>query len=119
MKIERLSFLLAPLSFQQGSASTKLDEIRGRGWLNCGIVLYPGFAMVPEGGQDAVGMDVDLCQAFAAAIFGSPENHELVTLTFAERLPAVTNGTVDLVGSTAHTMARDANPVSSVLCGKI
>ena len=75
--------------------------------------------MVPEGGQDAVGMDVDLCQAFAAAIFGSPENLELVTLAFTERLTAVTNGTVDLVGITPPTMGRDANPASSVLCGKI
>lgn len=58
---------LAPANAQR---SSRLDLIRARGTLGCGVPAnMPGFSVVVDE-TDATGMDADLCRAAAATIFG-------------------------------------------------
>jgi general L-amino acid transport system substrate-binding protein len=63
-----LGFLTAmPLA----AAADRVDDIKSRGHLICGLAPdRPGFAVVS--GQDATGLGADFCRGIAAAIFGRP-----------------------------------------------
>jgi general L-amino acid transport system substrate-binding protein len=51
----------------------RLDQIRRRGHLTCGVAPeVAGFASVDERGRYR-GLDVDICRAMAAALFGDPD----------------------------------------------
>jgi general L-amino acid transport system substrate-binding protein len=93
-----------------------LAEIYNRGTLHCGLpfVNSPGFLQdvsdSPEYEHDWVGMDIELCKAISAAIFGTP-NFVSVTMTQStgsdERWTALASKKVDLVLRSTHTMQRD------------
>ena len=99
-----LALLLAPLT----AAADRLDDIRERGMLRCGVNgETPGLSYRDADG-DWSGIDVDLCRAVAAAIVGSPDKLELIPLTTAERFSALRDGKVDLLArNTTWTQARD------------
>jgi general L-amino acid transport system substrate-binding protein len=92
--------------------STTLDDIQQRGVLNCGVVVAPGFVEQPTS-DTFVGIDVDLCRAVAAGIFGVTEEDpdeyiDYNIMTYAERWEALQSKEVDLLAaSTTHTMERD------------
>ena len=55
-------------------AGPRLDAIRRKGALTCGVAPgVAGFAEVSAQGRYS-GLDVDICRALAAAIFGSPDH---------------------------------------------
>jgi general L-amino acid transport system substrate-binding protein len=55
------------------------------------------------------GLDVDVCRAIAAALFGDPEKVEFRNLDSTARFPAVASGEVDLLSrNTTWTASRDA-----------
>ncbi len=57
----------------QRAGPTRLERIRARGALGCGIEpAVPGFAERDEQGRYR-GLDIDVCRAVAAAIFGTPD----------------------------------------------
>ncbi|MFM8543398.1 MAG: amino acid ABC transporter substrate-binding protein, partial [Vulcanococcus sp.] len=57
-----------------GVQSQKLNTIRGRGKLICGVDgKLPGFSFVGPDGR-YTGLDVDICRAVAAAVLGDPNN---------------------------------------------
>jgi general L-amino acid transport system substrate-binding protein len=59
-------------------AGQRLENIRAKGVVTCGIwPAVAGFA-APEAGGRYHGMDVDVCRAVAAAIFGDPEKVQYV-----------------------------------------
>jgi general L-amino acid transport system substrate-binding protein len=65
---------------QPVQAQNRLARIRERGTLVCGIAPgVAGFATVDSRGQYS-GLDVDLCRAVAAAIFGTPAKVRFVRL---------------------------------------
>ena len=58
------------ISFSQIRANT-LDDVKNRGYLNCGVAeSFIGFAS-PDDSGEWIGFDVDLCRAVAVAIFGA------------------------------------------------
>ncbi|MFN3227849.1 MAG: transporter substrate-binding domain-containing protein [Hyphomicrobiales bacterium] len=81
-----------------------LDDVIDRGVLRCGVVLdFP-----PIGFRDAnnepAGFDVDYCADLAAAL---DVEHEIMPLTWAERLPVIVTGRADVVfGATSDTLER-------------
>jgi len=85
-------------------SADKLDEIISKGKLRCGVVLdFP-----PMGYRDAknkpAGFDVEYCKDLAKAL---DVKLELLNMSFAQRLPAITSGKVDVViGSTSDTLKR-------------
>src|ERR1043166_4636264 len=67
-----VALVLALLTAGPALAQGRLARIRQRGTLVCGVAPgVAGFAHVDGGGRYS-GLDVDICRAVAAAIFGSP-----------------------------------------------
>jgi general L-amino acid transport system substrate-binding protein len=92
----------------QASAGAVLDEIKQRGKLRCGIYQnVPALATLDDRGRWQ-GFDVDYCRAVAAALFGSPDAVEFVTMTFAQGIPAIQSREVDMAGlAMTLTIGRD------------
>jgi general L-amino acid transport system substrate-binding protein len=74
-----LALLLAALTSAAAAEPSRLDRIRERGHLVCGIKTgIPGFAMLDTRGRHT-GFEIDLCRALATAIFGDPQRVEFAT----------------------------------------
>lgn len=87
---------------------SRLDTVRARGRLICGISgSTVGFSFVEPRSGEMVGFDADHCRAMAAFI--GVASVEFVQLTSASRIPAVIAGSVDVVfRTTTQTFGRDA-----------
>ena len=87
-----------------------LTEVLARGDVQCGVSgNIPGFSLHDVGPDTWEGLDVDLCRAVAAAVFGDEEAVEFVAVSSAERFSAVRDGVVDvLFRTTTDTLRRDA-----------
>jgi general L-amino acid transport system substrate-binding protein len=67
----------------------------------------PGFSSVDAGGNWS-GVDVDLCRAVAAAVFGDASKVKFTPLSGNDRFPALQSGEIDLLSrNTTWTLARD------------
>lgn len=90
------------------SANT-LAVVQARGVLNCGVNTgVPGFAM-PDSGGVYRGLDVDICRALAAAIFGDANKVSYRPVTGLTRFPALQSGEIDvLTMEVTWTFGRDA-----------
>lgn len=69
-----LAFLFGVASFATNvaMAGERLDSIRQKGFLTCGVGAdVPGFSQRSARGEWS-GFDIDICKAIAAAIFGQP-----------------------------------------------
>ena len=92
----------------QTSTSGRLNTVKSRGSLVCGVNgQLPGFSFVDESGEYS-GMDVDICRAVAAALFDDPTKVEFRDLSAQERFTAVQSGEVDILSrNTTWTLSRD------------
>ena len=90
------------------AASSRLDAVRARGRIVCAAVTdTPGFGFLDESGR-AIGFDIDLCRAVAAAVLGDPDAIDIRVITASERGPILQSGEVDmLVFVTTWTTSRD------------
>jgi polar amino acid transport system substrate-binding protein len=93
---------LAPAGPPQVTAGSSMAAIRARGYLIAGVdqSTYHFGYLNPLDGQ-IEGFDIDMIRAVAQAIFGNPDKVEFKAISDAQRIPDITNGTVDIV---AHTM---------------
>lgn len=91
------------------TGSSRMDTILSRGTLVCGVEgSIPGFSFVDSSGQYS-GLDVDVCRAVAAALFGDPDKVEYRNLDSTERFTALAGGEVDMLSrNTTWTSSRDA-----------
>ncbi len=89
-------------------AGKDLDAIKARGQLICGVNTgVAGFAQADSQGK-WVGLDVDVCRAVAAALFGDSEKVKYVPTTAQQRFTALQSGEVDLLArNTTVTLTRD------------
>lgn len=94
----------------ESSINSRLDTIKQRGKLICGVDgKIPGFSFVDESGQYS-GLDVDICKAVAAAVFGDPNAVEYRNLDSTERFEALKSGEVDILSrNTTWTISRDTS----------
>ena len=101
---------LAAAAQAQGSGSTTLDAVRGRGQLVCGVAgTVPGFSL-PDSQGVMRGLDADGCRAIAAAVFGDANKVKYVNLSTENRFTALQSGEIDvLIRSTTWTLGREAN----------
>ena len=90
--------------------SQKLATIKGRGTVVCGVDgKLTGFSFVAPDGSYS-GLDVDVCKAVAAALFGDPAKVDYRDLNSSERFAALASGEVDLLSrNTTLTLSRDAS----------
>jgi general L-amino acid transport system substrate-binding protein len=89
-------------------AGATFDAVKGRGELVCGVHtgLY-GFS-APDDKGAWKGIDVDVCRAVAAAMFGDAKKVKYVPLSAQARLTAVQSGEIDLLSrNTTWTLTRD------------
>ncbi len=102
--------LLGCASEDGGVQSQKLATIKGRGTLVCGVDgKLTGFSFVAPDGSYS-GLDVDVCKAVAAALFGDPAKLDYRDLNSSERFAALASGEVDLLSrNTTLTLSRDAS----------
>ena len=89
-------------------AGKDLDAIKARGAVICGVPTgIAGFAVADSQGK-WVGLDVDVCRAVSAAIFGDSEKVKYVPLTSQQRFTALQSSEVDLLSNnTTVTLQRD------------
>ena len=90
-----------------GVAGPTLDAVKARGSLVCGVHtgLY-GFS-APDDKGVWHGIDVDMCRAVAAAVFGDANKVKYVPLSAQARLTALQSGEIDMLSrNTTWTLTR-------------
>ena len=89
-------------------ASPVFDAVRARGHVMCGVSPgVPGFSM-PDAQGNWRGIDVDICRAIAAAMFGDATKVRYTPLTAQQRFTALQSGEVDILSrNTTWTFQRD------------
>jgi general L-amino acid transport system substrate-binding protein len=89
--------------------SATLDAVKKRGEVVCGVDTgIPGYAFQDSAGKWQ-GLDVALCRAVAAAVFGDPEKVKYVGTTSKVRFSVLQSGEIDLlVRDSELTLTRDS-----------
>ena len=89
-------------------AQSTLDAVRSRGFVQCGVNTgLAGFAQ-PDSKGVWRGLDVDVCRAVAAAVFGDAGRVRFTPLTSQQRFTALQSGEVDVLArNTTWTLSRD------------
>lgn len=84
------------------------DAVVKRGFIQCGVNTgLAGFAL-PDSQGEWRGLDVDLCRAVAAALFGDAKKVRYTPLTAQQRFTALQSGEVDVLSrNTTWTITRD------------
>jgi general L-amino acid transport system substrate-binding protein len=90
-------------------AGAILDAVKNKGFVQCGVSTgLAGFSNPDDAGNWS-GIDVDVCRAVAAAVFGDAEAVKFTPLTSKERFTAVQSGEVDVLSrNTTWTLNRDS-----------
>ncbi|MDH3412256.1 MAG: amino acid ABC transporter substrate-binding protein [Gammaproteobacteria bacterium] len=103
-----VSAALASLTFAGVAQSGTLEDVKAKGTLQCGVSQgLPGFSN-PDQSGNWVGLDVDLCRAVAAALFGDANKVKYSPLSAKERFTALQSGEVDILSrNTTWTLVRD------------
>lgn len=85
-----------------------LEIVKERGHLRCQVgTPSPGFYNLDANGE-WYGMDVAVCRAIAAAIFGDPQKVEFQSVSTQARFTAMANGESDVLSrTTTWTLLRD------------
>jgi general L-amino acid transport system substrate-binding protein len=91
-----------------GAFADRLDDVKARGFLQCGVTEgVPGFSEL-SANNDWVGLEVDFCRAVASAVFNDPKAVRFTTTTSADRWQALSSGQIDVLARTSTwTMQRD------------
>ncbi|KAA3629292.1 MAG: amino acid ABC transporter substrate-binding protein [Proteobacteria bacterium] len=98
------------LAMSQAQAGATVDNVKKKGFVQCGVSTgLPGFSTADEKGNWN-GIDVDVCRAVAAAVFGDSERVKYSPLTAKERFTALQSGEIDMLSrNTTWTITRDTN----------
>ena len=100
--------LLAVLATPAFAQQSTLNAVRAKGFVQCGVNTgLAGFSQ-PDSKGVWKGIDVDLCRAVAAAVFGDASKVRYTPLTAQQRFTALQSGEVDLLArNTTWTITRD------------
>lgn len=106
-----LAVMIAATAFSLSGiaqAGATLDAVKKKGYVQCGISDgLPGFSYADAKGN-YLGLDVDVCRAVAAAVFGDASKVRYSPLTAKERFTALQSGEVDILSrNTTWTSSRD------------
>ena len=91
-------------------AQGTLDAVQKKGFVQCGVnVGLAGFSQ-PDSRGAWKGLDVDMCRAIAAAVFGDATKVRYTPTTAVQRFPALQSGEVDVLArNTTWTITRDSS----------
>lgn len=98
----------ALVSTSIAQAGPALDKVTGKGHIQCGVSQgVPGFSN-PDTAGNWTGIDVDVCRAVAAALFGDANAVKYTPLSSKERFTALQSGEIDMLSrNTTWTLVRD------------
>ncbi|MDR3374105.1 MAG: amino acid ABC transporter substrate-binding protein [Ancalomicrobiaceae bacterium] len=104
------SLAAATLISAAGAEAGTLDDIKSKGFVQCGVSpALTGFS-APDATGTYQGFDVDVCRAIATAVFGDPNKIKFTPLSAKERFTALASGEVDVLSrNTTWTMTRDTS----------
>jgi general L-amino acid transport system substrate-binding protein len=102
--------LLALFAAAPAFAQSTLDAVKSKGYVQCGVNTgLAGFSQ-PDSKGVWRGIDVDLCRAVAAAVFGDPAKVRYTPLTAQQRFTALQSGEIDILArNTTWTIVRDTS----------
>jgi general L-amino acid transport system substrate-binding protein len=108
--IKSLMVALTVVLFTSASFADTLNDVKARGMLKCGSNTgLVGFAAPDDAGVWR-GVDVDVCRAVAAAVFGDAEAMEVVPTTSKARFTILQSGEIDMLArNTTWTFSRDVD----------
>lgn len=91
-----------------GAQANTLSDVKGKGFIQCGVSQgVPGFSNLDRSGN-WTGIDVDICRAVAAAVFGDAGKVKFTPLFAKERFTALQSGEIDILSrNTTWTLVRD------------
>jgi len=91
-------------------AQSTLDAVKAKGYVQCGVNTgLAGFSQ-PDSRGVWKGLDVDVCRAVAAAVFGDASKVRYTPLTAQQRFTALQSGEIDILSrNTTWTLSRDAS----------
>jgi general L-amino acid transport system substrate-binding protein len=91
-------------------AGQTFDAVKAKGFVQCAVNTgLAGFSMADSQGK-WTGLDVDLCKAIAAAMFGDAEKSKFTPTTAQQRFVALQSGEVDVITRNAtQTLLRDTS----------
>lgn len=92
-------------------AQGTLDAVQKKGFVQCGVNggALAGFS-APDSQGVWKGIDVDLCRAVAAAVFGDASKVRYTPLTAQQRFTALQSGEIDVLSrNTTWTISRDTS----------
>ena len=98
------------LGLTAAASAATLDDVKAKGFIQCGVSQgLPGFSN-PDSAGNWSGLDVDLCRAMAAAVFGDANAVKFTPLSAKERFTALQSGEVDVLSrNTTWTATRDTS----------
>ena len=104
-----VALVLVLLGRGSAQAGATTDAVLKKGFIQCGVNTgLAGFSQ-PDSNGEWRGIDVDLCRAVAAALFGDAQKVRYTPLTAQQRFTALQSGEVDILSrNTTWTIARDA-----------
>jgi general L-amino acid transport system substrate-binding protein len=106
----RMTGVLLVMLVLPAAAQSTLDTVRSRGHLQCGVNTGLAGFSAPDSKGVWRGLDVDLCRAVAAAVFGDANKVRYTPLTAQQRFTAIQSGEVDILSrNTSWTIARDTS----------
>ena len=96
------------LASAPASAGQTFDAVKAKGFVQCAVNTgLAGFSFADSQGK-WTGLDVDLCKAIAAAMFGDAEKVKFTPTTAQQRFVALQSGEVDVITRNAtQTLLRD------------
>ena len=108
--MKKAILLLAILATPAFAQQSTLDSVRSKGFVQCGVNTgLAGFSQ-PDSKGVWKGIDVDLCRAVAAAVFGDSNKVRYTPLTAQQRFTALQSGEIDLLArNTTWTITRDTS----------
>ena len=105
-----MRLVVLSLVFIAGTAwgQSTLDAVKSKGFVQCGVNTgLAGFSQ-PDSRGAWKGIDVDVCRAVAAAVFGDDSKVRYTPLTAQQRFTALQSGEVDILSrNTTWTITRD------------
>ena len=104
----RILLLLCLLAEGTATAQSTLDSVRSKGFVQCGVSTGIAGFSAPDAKGVWRGIDVDVCRAIAAAVFGDAGKVRYTALSTQQRFTAIQSGEVDVLSrNTTWTLARD------------
>jgi general L-amino acid transport system substrate-binding protein len=110
MRMGGCTIALLALFAGSAAAQSTLDAVKTKGFVQCGVnVGLAGFSQ-PDSRGVWRGVDVDVCRAIAAAVFGDATKVRYTPLTAQQRFTALQSGEVDVLSrNTTWTVTRDTS----------